>query len=62
MYGAFAKILVLVGLVILVVVFSVNPLIAPIKSDLAFSTIEKCGHQICRCRRSFYFEIKQNTF
>lgn len=39
MYGTFAKMLVLVGLVILVVVFSVNPLVAPIKSDLAFSTI-----------------------
>ncbi|UXY50593.1 hypothetical protein [Pseudomonas tohonis] len=39
MYGAFAKTLALAGLAVLVVVFSINPLTAPIKADLNFSAV-----------------------
>lgn len=39
MYGTFAKTLALVGLTILVIVFSANPLTAPIKDGLTFSSV-----------------------
>ncbi|EIM31787.1 hypothetical protein LepocDRAFT_00005290 [Leptothrix ochracea L12] len=39
MYGTFAKILTLIGLTILVIVFSANPLTAPIKDGLTFPAV-----------------------